>query len=197
MEAAGMVLAVASLIDPLIRLGRNSFVSWKQSSTFGIDAERLRVQFKRERRQVEAIRRLLLTRAEGLGVDTTIFEQFEDLWQADLLDELRQLRVLTRSLEEIEDRYHIFSETHGATTTQGQLPTEEVVNLALLDNREADFYRTATKSQLVLWGIRDGKRTTKLLDDLHHWVKLFKDDVEMYDSSCRLVLLNKGSDSTV
>ena len=179
MEAVGLVLAVANLIDPLIRLGHHSLASWKQSSTFSVDAERLCVQFKRERRQVEAIRRLLLMKAEGLGVDTVVFEQFEDLWQAELLDELRQLRALTRGLEEIEQRYHIFAGTHGATTTQGQLPTEKVVNLALLDEREADFYRAATKSQLMLWGLRDGKRAAKLLDDLHRWVELFKEDVEM------------------
>lgn len=175
---AGLVLAVASLIDPLIRLGRNSLASWKQSSNFGIDAEKLRVHFKRERRQIEAIRHLLLTRAEGLGVDTTVFEQFKDLWQADLLDELRQLRAMTRGLEEIEQRYHIFAGPHSATT-QGQLPTEEVVNLALLEDREVDFYRAATKSQLMLWGVRDGKRAAKLLDDLHRWVELFKEDIEM------------------
>ena len=178
MEAAGLVLAVANLMDPLIRLGRRASTSWRQSAHFGVDAEKVRVQFRRERRQVEAMRQLLLMKAEGLGLGTTIFEQFEDMWQADLLDELRQLKALTQSLEEIEKRYHVFTETHD-TQLQGQPPTDEIVRLALDENREADLQRQATKSQLMLWGLKDAKRTAKLLEDLHKWVEFFKEDVKM------------------
>jgi hypothetical protein len=79
METSALILAVINLIDPLIRLGRGASEIWQHLKNFGVDAERMRVQFKRERRQVESIRRLLLMRAEGLGVDTSIFEQFDDL----------------------------------------------------------------------------------------------------------------------
>jgi hypothetical protein len=178
MEVSGLVLAVAGLIDPLIRLGYHTSRSQQRSSSFGVDAERLRVRLRREKRQVEAIRRLLLTKAEGLGLSATVFEQFDDLWQADLLDELRQLRALTRELEEIEDRYHVFNA--GETgATQSQPPTAEIVNLALADDREAALQRAATKSQLMRWGFKDAKRTAKILDDLHKWVELFKEDVQM------------------
>jgi hypothetical protein len=179
MEASGLVLAIVNLIDPIIRLGCYTATSWQRSSHFGDDAERLRVRFKRERRQLEAIRRLLLMRAEGLGVDTTIFEQFEDLWQADLLDELRQLRALTRELEDIENRYFVFAAIHPTPSLQGQLPTEEVVNLALAEDRETELQRAATRSQLIRWGLKDAKRTARILDNLHTWVELFKEDVEM------------------
>lgn len=179
METGALALAIANLLDPLIRLGVHTVTSWQRSSHFGVDAERLRVRFKRERRQTEAIRRLLLMKAEGIGVDTTVFEQFDDLWQADLLDELRQLRALTRELEEIENRYYIFAPIHATPLLQGQPPTEEIVNLALAEDREAELQRAATRSQLVRWGLKDAKKTERILDDLHKWVELFKEDVEM------------------
>jgi hypothetical protein len=85
---------------------------------------------------------------------------------------------LTRDLEEIENRYHVFAGIH-ASPLQGQPPTEEVVNLALAEDREAELQRAATKPQLLLWGLKDGKRTARILEDLHKWVQLFKEDVEM------------------
>ena len=179
MEVASLVLAVANMMDPLIRLGRHTSTSLQRSSHFGIDAEKLRVSFKRERRQVEAMRRLLLMKAEGLGVDTTVFEQLDDSWQADLLDELRQLRALTRELEELENRYYIFAPLYTTLASHAQPPTESVVNLALAEDREAKLQRAATKPQLLRWGFKDGKRATRVLDDLHIWVRFFKEDLEM------------------
>lgn len=180
MEVASIVLAVINLIDPLLRLGYHTSKSLKRSSHFGVDAEKLRVSFNREKRQVEALKRLLLMKAEGVGVDTTIFEQFDDLWQADLLDELRQLRALTRGLEEIESRYEIFAVIPVTTPPlQVQPPTDEVVNLTLADEREAKLQRAATTPQLIRWGLKDAKRAAKMMDDLHKWVRSFKDDLEM------------------
>lgn len=178
MEAGGLIIGVANLMDPLIRLGRGAFRSWQQSKHFGTDAERLRVQFNHERRQVEAMKGLLLVKLEGLGFGKTVFEQFSDIWQAELLDELRQLAALTRDLEEIENRYHIFSVAH-ASPVQGQPPTEEVVGLALAENREAELQKAATTSQLALWGLRDNKRTARILGELHKWVCFFKETLEM------------------
>ncbi|KAL8735413.1 MAG: hypothetical protein Q9166_000959 [cf. Caloplaca sp. 2 TL-2023] len=174
MEVASIILAVTNLIDPLLRLGYHTSKSLKRSSHFGVDAEKLRVSFNREKRQVEALRRLLLMKA------TTVFEQFDDLWQADLLDELRQLRALTRGLEEIESRYDIFAVIHVTTPPlQVQPPTEEVVNLVLADEREAKLQRAATTPQLIRWGFKDAKRAARIMDDLHKWVRSFKDDLEI------------------
>lgn len=179
MEVVGLVAAVASLVDPLIHLGRYTSTSVQRSSHFGVDAEKLRVSFKHVRRQVEAMKGLLLMRAEGSGVDTTVFEQFPDEWQVDLLDELRQLRALTRDLEEIDNRYGIFAALPATQSLQGQPPTEEVVELALVDNREAELQKAATKLQLIRWGMKDAKRAAKIPDKLHKWVQLFKEHIEM------------------
>lgn len=178
MEVGGLALGVANLMDPLIRLGRGALRSWHQSKHFGVDAERLRVQFNHERRQVEAMKSLLLAKLEGLGFGKTVFEQFSDTWQAELLNELRQLAALTRDLEEIESRYHIFSVVR-ASSVQGQPPTDEIVGLALAENREAELQKAATASQLALWGLRDNKRTSAILGELHRWVRFFKETLEM------------------
>lgn len=52
MEVASLVLAITNLIDPLLRLGYNASKGLKRSSHFGVDAEKLRVSLKREKRQV-------------------------------------------------------------------------------------------------------------------------------------------------
>lgn len=117
---------------------------------------------------------------EGLGeADAIIFEQFDADWQNDLLDELRQLRALTRDLEEIETLYHVFNEAASATMPDPASSLRTQLDTLTIDDREVLLQHRATTRQLLKWGVRDAKRTAKLLNDLEHWIELFKDDVQM------------------
>lgn len=176
-SAAGIVLAAIAIIEPLIQLGRGVQKSTHNALNFGKDAERFRVTFNHERRRLEAIRKVLLEKEFGPEDPSTLFEQFQDDWQADLFDELRQLRILYLEMESMESRYQIFAPMHSSLA--GALPTDAIVDLSVNDRREFRLQNTASRKQLAFWALRDSKRTQELISRLETWVNRFRETVAM------------------
>ena len=140
------------------------------------------MSFNHERHRLEAIRKVLLEKEFGPEKPLTLFEQFKDDWQADLFDELRQLRILYLEIESMEERYQIFAPPH--TSPAMNRPTDAMVDLSLEDRRETKLQESATRKQLTFWALRDSKRTESLLIRLEQWVNRFREAVAMFVLLC-------------
>ena len=176
-SGAGIVLAAIALIEPIIHLGEGIHKSAHNALSFGKDAELFRVSFNHERRRLEAIRKVLLEKEFGPENPSTIFEQFPDDWQADLFDELRQLRILYVELESIEARYGIFAPARSISS--GILPTDALIDLSVNDRREIDLQKSVSAKQLSVWALRDSKRTLDLMSRLQQWINRYRETVAM------------------
>ena len=173
-----LVFACVAILEPLIHLGSTVHATTKRASFFGRDAEQFRVMYNHERHRLEALRKVLLEKEFGPEQRMTLFERFEEDWQADLFDELRQLRFLYVEIESIEVRYGMFSIP---SRQPAGAPTDSVLDLSLEDRREIDLQRSATRKQLAFWALRDSKRTESLLSRLKQWVDRFQESVTMWD----------------
>lgn len=124
-----LVFACVAILEPLINLGTSIHSNVKRASLFGKDAERFRVRYNHERHRLEALRKVLLEKHYGSEKRLTLFEQLKEDWQADLFDELRQLRFLCVEIEIMEVRYGIFSPSHRPLAAA--IPTDAMVDLSL------------------------------------------------------------------